>query len=159
MRLFPERINVYRYDRHHFLAMSEKTREHLDTFRVLPDKILNAVLFLLTGLEVIVLSFSGEYILAGFIPALIVLPGRFISAGIPVNRMRLRSEFHPPCCLNPDLGWITRGTSVALALSLPAGNERDTIVAITYIIVVQSIVMQGLKIKSWLNLPAMAPRR
>lgn len=129
------------------MAMSETTREHLDAFWELLDEILNAVLFVLIGLEVIVLSFTGNYIIAGLILALVVLLARFISVGIPINLMRLRKDFHPHVVKILTWGGLRGGISVALALSLPAGQERDVIVAITYIIVVLSIVIQGLTIR------------
>jgi len=129
------------------MAMSETTREHLDTFWELLDEILNAVLFVLIGLEVIVLSFSGNHIIAGLILALVVLLARFISVGIPINLMRLRKDFHPHVVKILTWGGLRGGISVALALSLPASKERDIIVTITYIIVVLSIVIQGLTIK------------
>ena len=129
------------------MAMSDTTREHLDAFWELLDEILNAVLFVLIGLEVIVLSFSGNYIVAGLILALVVLLARFISVGIPINLMRLRKDFHPHVVKILTWGGLRGGISVALALSLPASKERDIIVTITYIIVVLSIVIQGLTIK------------
>ncbi|HID81978.1 MAG TPA: sodium:proton antiporter [Chromatiales bacterium] len=129
------------------MAMSETTREHLDTFWELLDEILNAVLFVLIGLEVIVLSFSGNHIIAGLILALVVLLARFISVGIPINLMRLRKDFHPHVVKILTWGGLRGGISVALALSLPPSQERDIIVTITYIIVVLSIVIQGLTIK------------
>ena len=79
--------------------------------------------------------------------AVVVLVARFISVGIPVNLMRLRTEFHPHVVKILTWGGLRGGISVALALSLPAGQERDIIVTITYIIVVLSIVIQGLTIK------------
>lgn len=130
-----------------YMAMSETTREHLDTFWELLDEILNAVLFVLIGLEVIVLNFSGNYLAAGLILALVVLLARFISVGIPINLMRLRKDFHPHVVKILTWGGLRGGISVALALSLPAGPERDIIVTITYIIVVLSIVIQGLTIR------------
>ena len=130
----------------HF-AMSETTREHLDTFWELLDEILNAVLFVLIGLEVIVLEFTGNVILAGVILALVVLLARFVSVGAPINLMRLRKDFHPHVVKILTWGGLRGGISVALALSLPTGPARDTIVAVTYIIVVLSIVIQGLTIR------------
>ncbi len=67
------------------LAMSEKTREHIDTFWELIDEILNAILFVLIGLEIIVLTLNGQYLLAGVLLALIVLIARFISVGLLIS--------------------------------------------------------------------------
>lgn len=129
-------------------AMTDTTRENLDTFWELIDEILNAVLFMLIGLEVIVLSIKGDYIIAGVIMFFVVLAARFIAVGIPVSIMKLRQSFHPHVVSILTWGGIRGGISVALALSLPQGQERDIIVAITYVIVIMSVTLQGLSIKS-----------
>jgi len=128
------------------LAMSDTTRQHLDTFWELVDEILNAVLFVLIGLEVMVLSFSKAYLLAGVLLIPIVLFSRFISVGIPVAMLRPFRSFSPHVVKILTLGGLRGGISVALALSLPAGTERDAILFMTYSIVVFSIVFQGLTI-------------
>lgn len=130
------------------LAMSDQTRENLDTFWELIDEILNAVLFMLIGLEIIVLNLQGDYILAGILLFFVVLAARFIAVGIPVSIMKLRQSFHPHVVAILTWGGIRGGISVALALSLPQGPERDIIVAITYVIVIMSVTLQGLSIKS-----------
>ena len=128
------------------LAMSDTTRQHLDTFWELVDEILNAVLFVLIGLEVMVLSFSKAYFLAGVLLIPIVLFSRFISVGIPVAMLRPFRSFSPHVVKILTWGGLRGGISVALALSLPAGTERDAILFMTYSIVVFSIVFQGLTI-------------
>ena len=128
------------------LAMSDTTRQHLDTFWELVDEILNAVLFVLIGLEVMVLSFSKAYFVAGVLLIPIVLFSRFISVGIPVTMLRLFRTFSPHVVKILTWGGLRGGISVALALSLPAGTERDAILFMTYSIVVFSIVIQGLTI-------------
>ncbi len=128
------------------LAMSDTTRQHLDMFWELLDEILNAVLFVLIGLEVMVLSFSKAYFLAGVLLIPIVLFSRFISVGIPVTLLRPFRSFSPHVVKILTWGGLRGGISVALALSLPAGAERDAILLMTYSIVVFSIVFQGLTI-------------
>ena len=128
------------------LAMSEKTREHIDTFWELIDEILNAVLFVLIGLEIIVLTFNQQYFFAGILLAVIVLIARLISVGLLINLLKLRNSFHPHVVKILTWGGLRGGISVALALSLPAGHERDLILAVTYVIVISSIVIQGLTI-------------
>ncbi len=128
-------------------AMSETTIEHLDTFWELIDEILNAILFLLIGLEVMIITTDKEIWMAGVILAAVVLLARLIAVGIPVNVMKLRTSFHPHVVKILTWGGLRGGISVALALALPAGEERDVIVTITYIIVVMSILLQGLTIK------------
>ena len=128
------------------LAMSDETRRHLDTFWELVDEILNAVLFVLIGLEVMVISFSKAYFLAGILLIPIVVISRFICVGVPVVLLRAVRSFSPHVVKILTWGGLRGGISVALALSLPAGAERDAILLITYIIVVFSIVVQGLTI-------------
>ena len=127
-------------------AMSEKTREHLDTFWELIDEILNAVLFVLIGVEVLVLTFNSQYLLAAVILIPIVLLSRFISVGIPISLLKTRRQFSPDAIKILTWGGLRGGISVALALSLPSGTERDTILMITYVIVIFSISVQGLSI-------------
>jgi CPA1 family monovalent cation:H+ antiporter len=128
------------------LPMPERTREHLDTFWVLMDEILNAVLFVLIGLEMLVLVFREQYLVAGLIAIPIVLLARFITVGLPITLMRRFRSFSPNAVKIITWGGLRGGFSIALALSLPAGGVRDTLVAITYIVVVFSILVQGLSI-------------
>jgi CPA1 family monovalent cation:H+ antiporter len=128
-------------------AMSGTTVQHLDTFWELIDEILNAVLFLIIGLEVMVLSLDIQMWIAGLVMAVMVLLARLISVGIPVTLLRkLKNDFHPHAVKILTWGGLRGGISVALALSIPTGPERDVIVAVTYVIVVFSILVQGLTI-------------
>jgi CPA1 family monovalent cation:H+ antiporter len=128
------------------LAMSEKTREHLDTFWELVDEVLNAVLFVLIGLEVLTLVINQKYLLAGLLAIPIVLLARFITVGIPITIMRRFRNFSPRAIEILTWGGLRGGISVALALSLPASDVRDTLVVVTYVVVVFSILVQGLTI-------------
>lgn len=128
-------------------AMSDTTVQHLDTFWELIDEILNAVLFLIIGLEMIVLDFTSNVWLAGIAMAILVLFSRLVAVGIPVNLLRqMKIDFHPHAVKILTWGGLRGGISVALALSIPASPERDIIVAVTYVIVVLSILLQGLTI-------------
>ncbi len=128
------------------LAMSEKTREHLDTFWELIDEILNGLLFVLIGLEVLVLTFTGDYLLAGLIMIPLVLLVRFVTVGIPVTLLRFRRTFTPHVVKIMTWSGLRGGISVALALSIPSHPARDVLLVITYTIVVFSIVVQGLTV-------------
>jgi CPA1 family monovalent cation:H+ antiporter len=128
------------------LAMPEKTREHLNTFWELVDEILNAVLFVLLGLEVLALVFIQAYLLAGLLAIPIVLLARFVTVAIPITLMRRFRSFSPKAIQVLTWGGLRGGVSVALALSLPAGEIRDTLVAVTYAVVIFSILVQGLTI-------------
>lgn len=135
------------------LAMSPKTCEHLDTFWELVDEILNAVLFVLIGLEVIVLVFTGAYLVAGLLIIPVVLLARWISVALPIGLLRRWQTLHPQAVKILTWGGLRGGISVALALSIPAVSrdgspvpERELLLAITYVVVVFSIVVQGLTI-------------
>jgi CPA1 family monovalent cation:H+ antiporter len=134
-------------NRGRLFAMSEKTREHLDSFWELMDEILNAVLFLLIGLEVLVIATKGSYLIAGLVMIPVVLLARFISVGIPVTFMRRIRDFSPHAVKIMTWGGLRGGISVALALSIPSGPEREVLLTVTYIIVVFSILVQGLTIE------------
>jgi len=128
------------------LAMSEHTREHLDTFWELVDEVLNAILFVLIGLEVLALVFLKEYLIAGLVAIPIVLLARFITVSIPITLMSRYRQFAPWAIQILTWGGLRGGISVALALSLPKGEIRDILVVITYIVVIFSILVQGLTI-------------
>ncbi|WP_437954279.1 sodium:proton antiporter [Sorangium sp. So ce119] len=134
-------------------AMSEKTREHLDDFWELMDEILNAVLFVLIGLELLIIAFNGQSVLAGLLAFPVVLLARFIAVALPVSLMRRRRPFTPGAIRILTWGGLRGGVSVALALSIPAKladgshvHEREIVLSITYVVVVTSIVVQGLTI-------------
>lgn len=127
-------------------AMSELTAQHLDTFWELVDEILNAVLFLIIGIEVVLIVFNGPIWIAGLALTVCALAARMFAVSIPVTLLKLRRDFHPHIIKILTWGGLRGGISVALALSIPPSEQRDVIVAITYIIVVISIVLQGLTI-------------
>lgn len=128
-------------------AMSQQTRQYLDTFWELIDAILNALLFVLIGLEVLVLTLSGKYLLAGAIAIPIALLARFVCIAIPISLLRSRREFSPNAIRILTWGGLRGGIAVALALSLPGGPERELILTITYVVVAFSILVQGTTIK------------
>lgn len=134
------------------LAMSDMTRKHLDLFWELMDEFLNAILFVLIGLEVLVLTFVGEYILAGILGIGIVLVARFLAVSLPVTMLRKGGRLDLPRYTSRLMTWggLRGGISVALALSIPTVIDgepfavRELIVTMTYVIVVFSIIVQGL---------------
>jgi CPA1 family monovalent cation:H+ antiporter len=127
-------------------AMSDHTREHLDTFWELVDEILNAVLFVLIGLELMLISLADQYLLAALLIIPTVLLARLISVGVPIGLLSLKYQFSPGVVKVLTWGGLRGGISVALALSLPAGPERNVILTVTYFVVVFSILVQGLSI-------------
>ena len=134
------------------LAMSDLTREHLDTFWELIDEILNAVLFVLIGLEVLVIHMNYSLLIAGLISVIIVLAGRLISVALPISYFRKYREFSPHAIKILTWGGLRGGISVALALSLPAVPEREVVLTITYCVVIFSILVQGLTIGKLIRL-------
>ncbi|MGE3849369.1 MAG: cation:proton antiporter [Gammaproteobacteria bacterium] len=128
------------------LAMSDATRHHLDLFWELLDEILNAVLFVLIGLEVIVVQFPEGIAMAAPIAIATTVAARGLTVGLPVGLWHRALRL--PAGAGQVLTWggLRGGISVALALSLPLGPERDTLLALTYCVVVFSILAQGLTI-------------
>ncbi len=125
-------------------AMSEMTRQRLDDFWELMDEILNALLFMLIGLEVLVMPFTTALLVAGLLAIAITLFARWASVGGAVLIMRPFRYFSRGAVSILTWGGLRGGISVALALSLPPVPERATIVTITYMIVVFSIIAQGM---------------
>jgi CPA1 family monovalent cation:H+ antiporter len=124
-------------------AMSEQTRHNLDMFWELTDEILNALLFLFIGLEVLLLVFSGKMLLAGLVAVPLLLFSRWASVALPMTLLRSRTNLGRGAVRIMTWGGLRGGISVALALSLPAGRERDLVLAVTYMLVVFSILVQG----------------
>jgi len=128
-------------------AMSEKTKGHLDTFWELIDEILNIVLFMLIGLEIFMLEFSGAALIAGLILIPVGLIVRFIAVSLPVEILKKWKDYTPGVRSILTWGGIRGGISVALALALPEGDARDVILLVTYVMVIFSIAVQGLSLK------------
>ncbi|MEX6501601.1 cation:proton antiporter [Pseudomonas zhanjiangensis] len=131
-------------------GMSEQTRRYVDKFWELIDEMLNAFLFALMGLEILLLPFSWLLVAAGVLMGLLVLGARVVTIAPAVLLLRRRPNGVAaiPKGAIRILSWggLRGGISVALALSLPAGAERDLLLSITYIIVLGSILIQGLSI-------------
>jgi CPA1 family monovalent cation:H+ antiporter len=132
-------------------SMSETTERYVDKFWEILDVFLNAILFVLIGLEVLILSFEGNYILAGMILIPVVLLCRYLALLGPIQIFKKKLDFVPRTGLIMTWGGLRGGISIALALSLTDEMNRELIVAITYIIVVFSIIVQGLTVEKVLN--------
>jgi len=128
-------------------AMSDTTRQNLDAFWELIDEILNACLFVLIGLEVLVLSFSWGLLAVGLLAIAAILFARWVSVALPMTMLRVRKSFMPGTVRIMTWGGLRGGISVALALSLPLCPEREIILGVTYIVVIFSILVQGLSLE------------
>jgi len=128
-------------------AMSENTREHVDAFWQMVDEILNAVLFLLLGLEVFAVQVGPTAIVVSVLIVPVALAARFVSVSLPIAAMSLRGGYRRG--LVPVLTWsgLRGGISVAMVLSLPRFPARDYLLACTYAVVVFSILVQGLTVR------------
>jgi CPA1 family monovalent cation:H+ antiporter len=127
-------------------GMSVETRRYVDAFWKLIDEILNAVLFLMIGFEVFAVAFGVDDILAGACAIAIALLGRLAAVAIPIFILKPFRTFNPGVIRIMTWGGLKGGISVALALSLPASEWSPLILTATYMIVVFSIIVQGLTV-------------
>ena len=127
-------------------VMSDTTRNYIDKFWEMMDEIMNAILFLLIGFQMLVIPFNTTVFILGCISIVIVLMARFISIALPIYALQFKMPFEKNSI--PILAWggIRGGLSVAMALSIPKEMFGETFVSITYIIVLFSIIIQGLTI-------------
>jgi monovalent cation:H+ antiporter, CPA1 family len=128
------------------LAMSPITKDYLGKFWELIDEILNAILFLLMGFEMLVVVFNQLILWMGLISIVIVLLARLISVSVPVWLLSFHKAFERHTIPILTWGGLRGGLAVALALSLPDTMYREPFVSITYIVVIFSILVQGLTV-------------
>ncbi len=127
-------------------TMQSVTRDYLNKFWELIDEILNSILFLFIGLELLLIPDVGGFWLPGLICIAIVLLARFISIWVPTKIIPFRKKFNAHTVKVLVWGGIRGGVSIALALSIPENEYKSIIVSITYFVVVFSIIVQGLTI-------------
>lgn len=127
-------------------GMSVVTRDYLDKFWEMLDEFLNGILFLLIGFEMLVIHFNTTLFWFGCISVIIVLIARLISVAVPIFFLKFKKTFEKHALAILTWGGLRGGISVALALSLPKSPVNDILVSITYIIVLFSIIVQGLTI-------------
>jgi len=130
-----------------YRAMSEITEAYVDKFWELIDVLLNTILFVMIGMEMLVLTFQLDYILAGLITIPIVLICRYLSLWLPIKVFSKPLEFIPKTNLIMTWGGLRGGISIALALSLTQDMHKELFLVITYFIVVFSIIVQGLTVE------------
>jgi len=127
-------------------AMSELTENYVDKFWELIDILLNTILFVLIGMELLVLDLEIEFVLAGLLVIPIALFCRYASLVIPVNIFKTRLDFVPNTNLIMTWGGLRGAISIALALGLTAEMHRELFLVMTYIVVIFSIIVQGLTV-------------
>ncbi len=127
-------------------SMSEITETYVDKFWELIDILLNTLLFVLIGMEMLVLTFELDYMIAGLISIPIILICRYLSLVLPINFFKEKLDFVPNTNLIMTWGGLRGGISIALALGLTQDMHRDLFLVITYIVVVFSIIVQGLTV-------------
>jgi len=132
-------------------AMSETTEAYVDKFWELLDVLLNTILFVMIGMEMLVLTLEGKYIYAGLIAIPTILMCRYISLWLPIKFFAKRLDFVPKTNLIMTWGGLRGGISIALALSLTQEMHRELFLVITYIVVVVSIVGQGLTVEPFIK--------
>jgi len=127
-------------------TMSKTTESYVDKFWELLDILLNTILFVLIGMELLVLEFNMAYVISGLVAIPVLLACRYASLVLPIDFFNRKLEFIPNTNLIMTWGGLRGGISIALALSLQEGMHRELFLAITYIIVVFSIIVQGLTV-------------
>jgi len=128
------------------IALSQTSWDYLGKFWDLIDEIFNAILFLLIGMQMLQVKVYSTIVYIGFVMIVVVLLARWVSVYFPVLLMRFKIKFEKNAVAILVWGGLRGGLSVAMALSLPQSMHRDELVLITYIIVIFSIVVQGLTI-------------
>ncbi len=129
------------------LAMSDITRDYLGKFWEVTDEVLNAILFMLIGLEIVIVSFDMSYLAIGIITAIIILISRFVSLYVPAVLFRFKRVFGTKSLFIMTWGGLRGGISIALALSLPQNPYKDILVSITFVVVIFSILVQGITVE------------
>ncbi|WP_456379297.1 cation:proton antiporter [Lutibacter sp.] len=127
-------------------SMSEITEQYVDKFWELVDILLNTILFVMIGMEMLVLTYNSQFILAGLLCVPTLLLARYVSLMLPIKLYAKKLDFVPNTNLIMTWGGLRGGISIALALSLTQDMYRDLFLVITYIIVVFSIIGQGLTV-------------
>lgn len=126
--------------------MSDITKDYVDKFWEMIDEVMNAILFLLMGFVMLIIPFTFTNLWLGVVTILLVLLARFISVALPITFLKYKKAFEKNAIPILTWGGLRGGISVALALSIPKNMHGEFFVSITYIVVLFSIIVQGLSI-------------
>jgi monovalent cation:H+ antiporter, CPA1 family len=132
-------------------AMSDQTRDYLEKFWQVIDESLNAILFLLMGLEIVTISVQLNYLIVGIASAILLLGVRYLSLLIPSFVFFLRKDIDGKALNIMTWGGLRGGISLALVLSLPQSEYKSVLVSITFVIVLFSVLAQGLTIEQFIK--------
>ena len=132
-------------------GMSKETRHYVDAFWSLIDEILNAVLFLMIGFEVFAINFDASILLTASFAIALALVARLAAVALPVLTLRPFRQFSHGIIPIMTCGALNGGISVALALLLPESEWKPLILTATYVVVVFSIIVQGLTVSRLAN--------
>jgi CPA1 family monovalent cation:H+ antiporter len=131
--------------------MSEITLDYVTKFWEMLDEILNAALFVLIGLELMLVSVEPFYLVAGLIATILVLAVRYFSLAIPSYVLGFRKTFEPNTLAIMTWGGLRGGISIALALSLLPTMNKEMLVTVTYVVVLISLAIQGLTVERFIQ--------
>lgn len=129
-------------------AITQEARKYLDVFWEVIDEVLNAVLFVLIGLEVLLLNFTKNYVFSGLVAIAVVLFARWVSVAVPISIFRLFRKFVDKVIWILTWGGLRGGLSVAMALSIPPNPYRELILTTTYLVMAFSVLVQGLTMQT-----------
>lgn len=133
-------------------AFTVNGQSHLVSIWEVVDELLNAILFMLIGLELMVLPIHENFVIAGLMAIVLVLIVRFITVALPMSCFKVKRQYTPYVISILTWGGLRGGLALAMALSLPDGKIRDLILVITYAVVLFAIIIQGLSAKSLVRL-------
>lgn len=139
-------------------AMSDETRDYVHKFWALIDDILNAVLFMLIGLEVVMIPADPRLLLLGICAIPLALMARALSVMLPLTVMRPWFSLGPLASVTLIWGGLRGGISIALALALSSGDARNALLAATYLVVLFSVIIQGATVERVLDWAARRSR-
>lgn len=128
-------------------AMSDLTMDYTFKFWELVDETLNAGLFVLIGLELLVVPFQQDYVIIGLIMIPMAILSRYVSIGLPAVTLRYHRQFEPRSLSVMTWGGLRGGISIALAMLIPEEMHRDLLLGITYVVILFSILVQGLTVE------------